>query len=121
SGNNPPSVSLTSPTNGDSFTAPASITINANASDSGGSVSKVDFYAGTTLLGSDTSSPYSFGWNNVSAGTYALTAKATDNLGATTTSSPVNVTVTAGGGSLSPPWADLDLGAVGLAGSASSA
>ncbi|PYV36664.1 MAG: hypothetical protein DMG06_30245 [Acidobacteria bacterium] len=97
SGNNSPSISLTSPTNGASFTAPANITLNANASDSGGSVSKVDFYQGSVLLGTDTSSPYGLTWNNVSAGTYSLTAKATDNLGATSTSSSATITVSAAG------------------------
>src|SRR5207249_4148774 len=43
-GNVPPSVSLTPPSNGASFTAPPSITITASASDSDGTVRKVDFY-----------------------------------------------------------------------------
>src|SRR6185369_14784387 len=84
--NNPPTVSITSPANGATFTSPANITINANASDSDGTVSKVDFYQGTTLLGTDTTSPYSFAWNNVGVGSYALTARATDNSGAVATS-----------------------------------
>jgi len=90
-GNNPPTVSLT--TTGTTFTAPASITLNATAADSGGSVVKVEFFNGATKLGEDLTAPYSFVWTNVSAGTYSLTAKATDNLGATTTSAGVNVTV----------------------------
>jgi hypothetical protein len=91
--NPPPTVSISSPSNGASFTAPASITINANATDNV-SVSKVDFYNGATLLGTDTSSPYSFSWTNVAAGNYTLTAKATDNQSATTTSSAISITVT---------------------------
>ena len=93
-GNISPSVSISSPTNNQSFTGPANITIAASASDSDGTVSKVDFYNGSTLLGTDTSSPYSFAWNNVAAGTYTLTAKATDNQNAATTSSAVSITVT---------------------------
>ncbi|MCR5889840.1 glycosyl hydrolase family 18 protein [Hymenobacter sp. J193] len=92
--NTPPTVSLTSPASGASFTAPASITINANAADANGTVSKVEFYRGTTLLGTDTSAPYSYSWTGVAAGTYSLTAKATDNAGAVTTSAAVSVTVT---------------------------
>jgi chitinase len=92
SSNNPPTASITSPTNGASFTAPASIVINANATDDG-SVSKVDFYNGTTLLGTDTSSPYSFTWSNVAAGSYSLNVKATDNTNLVTTSSSVSITV----------------------------
>jgi len=49
------------------------------------------------LLGTDTSSPYSYTWTNVSAGSYALVAKATDNGGSTTTSSVVNIAVNSGG------------------------
>jgi chitinase len=94
SGNPAPTTSITSPANGATFTAPASITINANAADtSPGTVSKVDFYNGTTLLGTDTSSPYSFSWTNVAAGTYSLTTKATDNQGAVGTSAAISVTV----------------------------
>ena len=91
----PPTVSITSPTNGASFNAPASITISANASDSDGTVSRVDFYQGTTLIGTATTAPFSTNWNNVTAGSYSLTAKATDNLGAQTTSTAVNITVIA--------------------------
>ncbi|MFB9626670.1 glycoside hydrolase family 48 protein, partial [Nonomuraea helvata] len=91
--NTPPTVSLTSPTAGQTFTAPATVPIAANASDADGTISKVDFYQGSTLLGTDTSAPYSYSWTNVAAGSYSITAKATDNGGATTTSSPVGITV----------------------------
>jgi len=90
--NPPPTVSITSPANGATFTAPANITINANASDNG-AVSKVEFFNGNTKLGEDLTSPYTFAWSSVSAGTYSLTAKATDNQGAATTSSAVSITV----------------------------
>jgi hypothetical protein len=56
---------------------------------------KVEFYNGSTKLGEDLSSPYTFSWTSVVAGTYSITAKATDNQGAVTTSSAVNVTVNA--------------------------
>jgi len=87
-----PTVSISSPTNNATFTAPASVTINATAGDDG-SVTKVEFYNGNTLLGSDASSPYSYTWTGVTAGNYAITAVATDNLGATTTSTVVNIVV----------------------------
>jgi chitinase len=104
SGNTPPTASITSPANNASFTPPATITINANASDPGGSVAKVEFFQGATKLGEDTTSPYSFTWSNVAAGSYSLTAKATDNLGLTGTSSAVNITVAAGN---TPPTASI--------------
>ena len=89
-----PTVSITAPTSGSSFTAPASITITANAADADGSITGVSFYQGTTLLGTDNTAPYSYAWSNVNAGSYSLTAIATDNAGATTTSGIVTVSVT---------------------------
>jgi photosystem II stability/assembly factor-like uncharacterized protein len=96
--NIPPAVSITSPANNASFSAPASITINANASDPDGSISKVEFYQGTTKLAEDLTTPYSFSWTNVQAGSYSLIVKAYDNVGAITSSSTINVTVTGGTG-----------------------
>src|SRR6185437_7415394 len=77
------------------YTAPASVTITATASDADGTVSSVKFYNGNTLLGTSTTSPYSFTWTNVAAGTYVLTAVATDNSGAATTSTAVDISVSA--------------------------
>ena len=89
-----PTVSLTSPATSSSLVAPASIVMSANAADADGTVSKVDFYNGTTLLYSDATAPYTYTWTNVAAGAYTITAKATDNAGAVTTSASVSVTVT---------------------------
>ena len=74
------------PTNGATFTAPAFIALAADASDPDGSVAKVEFFNGTTKLGEDSSVPYTFAWTDVSAGSYAFTARATDNLGVETLS-----------------------------------
>jgi regulation of enolase protein 1 (concanavalin A-like superfamily) len=92
--NKPPTVSISAPASGASYTAPASVAITATAGDSDGSIAKVDFYAGSQLLGSDSSSPYSVNWTNVAAGTYSLTAVATDSAGAKTTSQAITVNVT---------------------------
>ena len=91
--NQAPTVSLTSPSNGASFTSPAKITLAANAADSDGRVVKVEFFNGATKLGEDTSAPYTTQWNSGAAGSYTLTSRVTDNAGATTTSSPVIITV----------------------------
>jgi len=88
-----PSVSITTPTANTSFNAPASIVINVNATDADGGISNVEFYNGTTLLGSDATPPYSYTWSGVTAGSYTLTTKATDNLGAQSTSAPIAITV----------------------------
>ncbi|MDQ3704589.1 MAG: Ig-like domain-containing protein, partial [Chloroflexota bacterium] len=106
--NTAPTVSITSPTNNATFTAPATINIEATASDADGTVSKVEFFQGTTKLGEDTTAPYNYSWNNVAAGSYSLTAKATDNLGATSTSSAVNITVNSSGGGSAATYVRTD-------------
>src|SRR5207302_4518240 len=67
--------------------------ITAQASDADGSIARIEFYHGSTLITTLTSAPYSFTWSSVPQGTYSLTAKAFDNNGVPTTSAAVNVTV----------------------------
>ena len=97
-----PTVNITSPVNGANIIAKsnsfnniisASVVITASASDRDGTISKVEFYNGTKLLGSDTIAPYSFKFVGT-AGTYPITAKAYDNKGAVTTSSVVSIRIT---------------------------
>ncbi|WP_205510538.1 Ig-like domain-containing protein [Longitalea arenae] len=76
-----PTVNITSPASGNTYTAPATITINASASDGDGAISKVEFFNGNTKLGEDATSPYSFTWSNASGGTYTIRAVATDDRG----------------------------------------
>ena len=89
--NQPPTVSLAAAATGIVGTPQ---TLTATAADTDGSVALVEFFDGGTLLGSDNSSPYTFSWTPTSAGSHSLTARATDDIGATTTSSAVVVTVT---------------------------
>ena len=100
--NVPPTVSITAPANNATFTAPATVSITANAADSDGSITQVQFYGGdlnsnpsATLLTTDTTAPYSFDLINVAAGSYTITAKATDNSTSnnSTISSPIQFTV----------------------------
>jgi subtilisin family serine protease len=90
--NTGPAVAITSPANGASLFL--STTIQANASDNVG-VTQVVFYDGGTVIGTDTTAPYSVSWNlwGVSKGTHTLTAKAHDVAGNITTSAPVSVKV----------------------------
>lgn len=88
-----PTVSITSPADNTSFATPVNITLTSTATDADGSVAKVEFYNGSTLLGTSTTSPYTFTWTSVPEGKYVITAKATDNSGAVTTSSPINLKV----------------------------
>ena len=84
--NNPPAVSLTSPPDEATYSSPMDVVFSANASDPGGSVKKVDFYASGALIGTASNAPYSVVWSNATTGNYLLLAKATDNIGSTTTS-----------------------------------
>jgi hypothetical protein len=94
--NKPPTVAITAPASGTAYVAPGTVYLTASASDSDGTVSKVDFYSGTTLIGSSKTAPYAGTWSNVTAGTYSLTAVATDSGGAATRSTAVSVTVNPG-------------------------
>ncbi|MCU7550618.1 Ig-like domain-containing protein [Chitinophagaceae bacterium LB-8] len=91
--NQAPTVSLTSPTANAIYTAPADVKLTANASDTDGTISKVEFYAGATLLQTVSAAPYDWTWSYAAAGTYSITAKAYDNTGNVTTSAPVTITV----------------------------
>jgi chitodextrinase len=93
--NKAPVVSITNPLNNAVYTAGATINISASASDADGTIKSVKFYRGTTLLKTDSISPYTYSWTNASAGTYSLTAKATDNRGLSTTSPIVSISVVA--------------------------
>ena len=121
--NQPPTVTLTSPSNGASFNAPASVSMTASATDMDGTITKVEFYAGSTLVSTDTSNPYSATWNSSTAGTFTLSAKAFDSAGASTISSGVNVTIAAQPVPPAPTqptgWQSADIGAPWPAGSAS--
>jgi len=94
-----PAVAITSPAGGASFTPGSNVTITASASEPTASISKVEFFetpqpSGTaTLLGTATTSPYSFTWTDVPAGDYSLTAEAFDSAGNTATSAAVPVAV----------------------------
>ncbi len=111
--NVPPVVSIVVPTNGAVFfvtnNIEASIEMLAKASDPDGSVTNVEFFAGTNDLGPGspvvldppgvngvTGLVYFIDWRNPSPGNYALTAVATDDGGASTTSAAVNVTIQPG-------------------------
>ena len=91
--NTPPTVTITSPANNATVSRLSGTTIRANASDSDGAIIKVEFFAGSTLLGTDTAAPYSFVWRPAGRGTFTLTARAYDDDGALTTSAPVTVRV----------------------------
>ena len=93
-------VTITNPLDGAVFSPGSNITINATAfAGSGKTISKVEFYSGTNLIGTSNIGPYSIIWNAVPEGVYTLTAKAYDNTGNVTSTiitihvSPIGTTV----------------------------
>jgi hypothetical protein len=97
-----PTVSITGPTANAQFTQGDNISITANAADTDGTITKVEFFNGSTLLGTDTTSPYSFAWTNLAVGSFTLTAKATDDKGTVTVSAGVSINVTKSAETLFP-------------------
>ena len=97
-GNLPPMVALTAPTAGASFTAGTPIALAAGASDSDGTVQRVEFYAGIVKVGEALAEPYVATWAGAAVGTHVITAIAYDDDGASSVSAGVSITVTGGGG-----------------------
>ena len=101
-GNRPPMVKVIGPTTNLIVEAGGRVAIEAHAEDVDGTIARVDFMQGNTLLGSDTTAPYSFLWTGFAVGDYTVKAVAVDDLGASTTSFPVTLLLrdpAAGGGS----------------------
>ncbi len=90
--NQAPQVTVTGPATGASFVAPAVAPVTADATDADGTVAKVEFFSNGRLLGTLTQPPYSLvvDW---ALGAHSVTAVATDNQGATTTSASVAMTI----------------------------
>ncbi|MCE9608480.1 MAG: hypothetical protein K8U03_26650 [Planctomycetia bacterium] len=128
SANRDAAVNITSPTSNRNFTQPADVVrLEATAADPDGLIRKVEFYAGTTLLGEDRDSvfdfvndqsgvaykahgqsavaTYRFDWKNVPDGSYTVTAKSYDDFGGSTTSAPIRFTVS---GKNVPPTVVID-------------
>jgi len=104
--NVPPAVNITSAAAQtlDAGNAPKTLLLSATASDTDG-IAKVEFFNGATKLGEDTTAPYQYSWVGVTAGSYTITAKATDTVGSTTTSAAQTLVVTP---NLLGPWATLN-------------
>ncbi|MFF9407515.1 glycoside hydrolase family 48 protein [Streptomyces anandii] len=93
----PPVTVLTSPAAGATYTQGDAVPLAATAAAADdAAVSKVEFYDDTTLLGTDTSAPYTFSAVGLTVGSHSLAAKAYDSLGASAESAPVGITVAAG-------------------------
>jgi hypothetical protein len=95
--NEPPTVSISAPSNNAFVPVPGDIVVAANAADSDGVVARVEFYQGNYKLGEVTNAPFSLTWSNVVAGAYTLYAIATDDRGLITKSLGSKVLVGSGG------------------------
>ncbi|NQZ07627.1 MAG: hypothetical protein HRT35_10740 [Algicola sp.] len=88
-----PLVAFTSPSSGDVFAPGSDIPLQVNASDPDGTVTQVEFSANGISLGVDSTAPYIFLWQGVSAGDYSLVATVTDNSGKSVDSRRLTVSV----------------------------
>lgn len=92
--NNFPTVSITSPGNNSSYAAPATVPVTASASDSDGSVAKVEFFLDNVILGIVTNAPYNFSFSGVAAGSHIIGARAIDNVGGASDLPTITIVVT---------------------------
>ncbi len=91
----PPTVSITSPVSGTTYTSAQTVTITATASANAG-ITKVEFYDSiSNLITTVMSAPYTYNWSFASSnnGTHTWTAKVYDATGSTGVSTAVNLTV----------------------------
>ena len=117
--NQHPVVTLTAPTDGATLVQGTAGQVTATASDPDGTVTAVEFFDGGASLGSDSAAPYAVTWTPGALGAHTLTAVATDNAGATTTSTAVTVNVIPPGVDGTPPTVQLTSptdGTTGLSG-----
>ncbi len=82
--NKAPVITILSPANKQSFEAPASVFIEAEVNDTDGSIASVVFFEGSDWIGNAMTAPYTLNWDNVAAGEYRISVKATDNMGGVT-------------------------------------
>ncbi|MEW2613660.1 glycoside hydrolase family 48 protein [Streptomyces sp. NPDC047880] len=93
----PPITVLTSPSAGAVYTQGQAVPLAATAAAAdNATISKVEFYDDTKLLGTDTSAPYALSVSDLAVGGHSLVAKAYDSMGASADSTPVGITVSSG-------------------------
>ncbi|MCH7410826.1 Ig-like domain-containing protein, partial [Belliella sp. DSM 111904] len=88
-----PTINITSPSNNSTFTFGDVISINAEAQDADGTITQVEFFNGTSHIGTLSSEPFTFVWDNAPLGNHSITARATDDKGAVENSSSVNIQI----------------------------
>ncbi|WP_052723694.1 Ig-like domain-containing protein [Paenibacillus wulumuqiensis] len=118
SGSLNPIVSLSTPKKNQLIQADQSLSVTADAYDEDGRIAMVEFYSGSERLGQDTTAPYEYRWNAVPEGTHYITARAIDDTGTAASSS--TVVLHAVGPDAVDPWTTVDIGKVGVPGTATS-
>ena len=96
--NQPPVVAVTAPVNGSAVILPTVVGLAATAVDPDGFVTRVEFFDGSTLIGTATTAPYTYAWTTATAGSHTITARAYDSGLGYATSAPVIIGVTGSGG-----------------------
>lgn len=114
----PPAVTLTSPSSGANYSAPAAIPLSCTVTANGNSITRVEFLQNGVVVGQDTTAPFSFTLIGAPAGTYGFAARVIYGSGANVSSSTATVTVSPAASSLPSPWLHADIGAVGRVGDA---
>lgn len=103
---NPPVISISSPSSGNTFIPGAELILNAAANDSDGLIAQVEFFVNDVSVGTTTTAPFQVNFSLPSSGVYFIRSEATDNAGNVTASS--SVVVTAGPPDSSTPRVILD-------------
>ncbi len=94
-----PQATITSPTPNTRFPSGSPVTLAVQASDTDGTITRVEFYDGDDKLGEDATPPFSLTWTPTRDGNHRLLARATDNLGAAGDTQAVTITI----GDVTPP------------------
>jgi hypothetical protein len=103
-GNDPPAVAMTSPSTGASFPAGASVALVVETRDPDGYVPRMAFFADGRKIGErnvnffaepppNQLQTFQFTWEDPMPGLHTLTARATDNDGASSGSAPVSISI----------------------------
>jgi hypothetical protein len=110
-------VTITSPFPGTTFNAPSSLSVSTSTSITGGTISRVDFFTGSALVGSSSVAPYAIDWVSPPQGAHVLTAAVVDSTSTITTSAPIAITIGPAGataGTLGTPIAGPPGGVYGV-------
>jgi len=94
-GNALPSVTITSPASGTTIAPGTPVSLAATATDTDGSIARVEYWANGVKLGQAGSAPFTLSWTPMFVGVYNVVAIGVDNVGGMKLSAPVSVTVTA--------------------------